>query len=759
MEIILVVGGVIALIIVGLLVLVARAHRKVPQGKALVRTGIGGVKIEYDSGLIVIPILHRVEEMDISLKTIEVHRAGAEGLICADNIRADIKVVFFVRVNKNKDDILEVAQTIGCSRASDPATLNNLFDAKFSEALKTVGRQFDFESLYSERNEFKKAILGIIGTDLNGYSLDDCAIDYLEQTPLKSLSPDNILDAEGIRKIEFITSKKAQETNKIRNERQQEIRQQDVATQEAILALNFQATDKIERNKRAETELIATQSAEGKIVSDLKAKETRLRQIQNEQEVLKAEGDKERDRITIDSNNQKTAAVEKERIETERLAEIEKKERIVGEIRYDKEKVLENKNREIQSVIKERKAEEKKTIEEEQRILELQQVSEATRAKQVAIIKAQEKAEGLAIEIKVQADTERVAAESQAQKMIIEANALKEKAIRDSEARKIEAEAQAAEEASIGLAEVQVLEARAEAAEKQGMVEARLMEQKAMAEAKSVELRADADRKKGLAEVDVKTANVEVRALEGNTEANIIERKGLAEANVTQQKGNAEAMTTEAKGMAEAKVTQQKGNADAITTEAKGMAEAKVIEQRLSAEAKGLSQKAEAMKLLDGVGRDHEEFKLRLEQQRQIKIAEIDANRAIAEAQSRVLAEAMRTAKIDIVGGETQFFESMMNSITRGKSIERTINSSQSLSQLKDSLLGTGDSPENLLAKVRDFMKTYNVTTESIKNLSIAGVLSRLYSLTSGDDQNLINQLIERAADFGLANQKAKDVL
>jgi hypothetical protein len=258
-----------------------------------------------------------------------------------------------------------------------------------------------------------------------------------------------------------------------------------------------------------------------------------------------------------------------------------------------------------------------------------------------------------------------------------------------------------------------------------------------MAEAKSVELRADADRKKGLAEVDVKTANVEVKALEGNTDAAIIERKGLAEANVTQQKGNA----------------------DAITTEAKGMAEAKVIEQRLSAEAKGLSQKAEAMKLLDGVGKDHEEFKLRLEQQRQIKIAEIDANRAIAEAQSRVLAEAMRTAKIDIVGGETQFFESMMNSITRGKAIERTISSSPSLSQLKDSLLGSGDTPENLLAKVRDFMKTYNVTTESIKNLSIAGVLSRLYSLTNGDDQNIINQLIERAADFGLANQKAKDVL
>ena len=40
--------------------------------------------------------------MDISVKRIEIYRHGTEGLICKDNIRADIKVAFFVRVNKNR---------------------------------------------------------------------------------------------------------------------------------------------------------------------------------------------------------------------------------------------------------------------------------------------------------------------------------------------------------------------------------------------------------------------------------------------------------------------------------------------------------------------------------------------------------------------------------------------------------------------------------------------------------------------------------
>ncbi len=736
MEVLIIAVGAVALFVVGLLVLVARAHRKVPQGKALVRTGIGGVKIEYDSGLIVIPILHRVEEMDISLKTIEVHRAGGDGLICKDNLRADIKVVFFVRVNKNKEDILEVAQTIGCSRASDPATLNNLFDAKFSEALKTVGRRFDFEALYSERDGFKKEILGIIGTDLNGYSLDDCAIDYLEQTPLRELKADNILDSEGIRKIQEITGKKAEETNFIIRNRDLKVRQQDVDAKEATLALDLKEREKIERQKRAIAEVEAIQNAEARMVSDTKAKETRLKQIENEQEVLKAEANKERERIIVTKNNEKTEVVETQRVDTERLAEIEKKERIVGEIRYDKERVLENKNREIQAVIKERKAEEKKTIEEEQRILELQIVSEADRNKQVTIIKAHEKAEALAIEIKVKADTERIAAEAQAQKMVIEANAMRDKAIRDSEARKIEAEAKAAEDATVGLAEAQVMEAKAQAMEKQGEAEAKVFQQKATAEAKSIELKADAERKKGLAEVDVKTANVQVKALEGDTDANIIERRGLAEA----------------------KVTGQKGQADATNIEQKGLAEAKIIEQRLSAEAKGLSQKAEAMKLLDGVGREHEEFKLRLDQERQIKIAEIEAQKAIAQAQATVLAEAMRNAKIDIVGGETQFFDSMLNAIQRGKSVERTITASPTLMQAKDALLGDG-SQGALLERVRQMMQTYGISSETVKNLSIATLLNRLYTLSKGNDQNIISTLIEQATTLGLSNTAAKDLI
>jgi flotillin len=168
-------GGIVALMI--------KCLRKVEQGSAIIRNGMGGTKVSFDRN-IVIPILHIVESMDISVKRIEIDRSGEDGLICKDNIRADIKVAFFVRVNKEIEDVKRVAQFLGCKRASDEVALRTVFEPKFSEALKTVGKQFDFVELYNSREKFREQILRIIGTDLNGYVLDDAAIDYLEQTDL-----------------------------------------------------------------------------------------------------------------------------------------------------------------------------------------------------------------------------------------------------------------------------------------------------------------------------------------------------------------------------------------------------------------------------------------------------------------------------------------------------------------------------------------------------------------------------------------------
>ncbi len=136
-----------ALLFVALLLLIvfSRLFRKVEQGKALIVSQTRKVDVTF-TGQIVLPVLHKAEVMDISVKTIEITRTGREGLICRDNIRADIRISFFVRVNKTVEDVIKVAQAVGTARASDRDTLQD-------------------------------QIIELIGVDLNGYHLEDAAID------------------------------------------------------------------------------------------------------------------------------------------------------------------------------------------------------------------------------------------------------------------------------------------------------------------------------------------------------------------------------------------------------------------------------------------------------------------------------------------------------------------------------------------------------------------------------------------------------
>jgi uncharacterized membrane protein YqiK len=231
---VLVVVGIIAFLLFGLLALVARFYRQVDQGRALVINTMRSDPVVAFTGAVVYPIINRAETMDLSVKTIDIDRRGKEGLICNDNIRADINVTFFVRVNKTVDDVLKVAQSIGCARASDPAALEELFTAKFAEALKTVGKHFNFEELYTKRDDFKDKIIEVIGKDLNGFILDDAAIDYLEQTPLEHLDKDNIMDADGIRKITDLTVIQNVKTNELRQKERMEMGSQNLNADEAL---------------------------------------------------------------------------------------------------------------------------------------------------------------------------------------------------------------------------------------------------------------------------------------------------------------------------------------------------------------------------------------------------------------------------------------------------------------------------------------------------------------------------------------------
>jgi uncharacterized membrane protein YqiK len=581
MDVITVGAGVLLAVLslagLGFVVLVTRLFRKVPQGKALIISKVRRVDVTF-TGAVVLPVLHKAEVMDISVKTIDIERTGREGLICRDNIRADIRITFFVRVNKTAEDVVKVAQAIGTGRASDRETLQELFNAKFSEALKTVGKQLDFVDLYTKREEFRDRIIRVIGTDLNGYSLEDAAIDFLEQTPMTRLDPANILDAQGIRKITELTTIEHVHTNEFQRTEEKEITRQNVEAREAILELERRQAD-AEIRQRREVEIVrAREEAE---IARVQAEE-RLRaqaaHLRTDEHLGVQKENQAREIAVAAKNRERVIAIESERIEKDRLLEVVGREREVQLSSIARDKEVEAEKRAIADVVRERIAVEKTVAEQEEAIKRLRTVEEAERTRQAVVIQAEAEAqEKLVKDIKAAEAAEQAAAHKAREAMVL-AQARRDAAELDAAAMTRRAEGVRAETAAPGLAAVQVREREADAVEKVGRAEA-------IVAAEQARVAADA------------------------------------------------------------------------------------VRDRMKAEAEGLTDKAAAMAALDEASRQHEEYRLRMEFDKQVRLAGIEAQRKVAEAQAAVLSAALQNADVNIVGGEG-VFDRVAGAISLGKSVD-----------------------------------------------------------------------------------------
>ncbi|CAL9498154.1 flotillin family protein [Streptomyces sp. G3] len=665
MEVIGVLAVVCVLLIVIVLFGVSRLFRKVEQGKALIVSKMRKVDVTF-TGQVVLPVLHKAEVMDISVKTIEITRAGKEGLICRDNIRADIRISFFVKVNKTVEDVVKVAQAVGTARASDRDTLQELFHAKFSEALKTVGKQMDFTDLYTKREELRYRIIEVIGVDLSGYHLEDAAIDYLEQTPLTQLDPANVLDAQGIRKITELTAVEHVRTNEARRTEEKEITRQNVDAREAVLELERRQADAEIKQKREIDTTRAREEAETARVVEEERLRAQTAFLRTEEQLGVQRENQAREVAVAAKNRERVIAVENERIEKDRMLEAIGRERETELTRIAAEKEVEAEKRDIAEVIRERVAVDRTVAEQEESIKKLRAVEEAERNRQAVVI----------------------AAEAEAQERLV-------KDIKAAEAAEAAATHRAAEELTMA-------EARLKSADLEAQAKLRMAE--------GIQAEAAAA---GLAAVQVR-----------DKEADVIEKAGRAEAEATEAR-----MRAEAEG-----------------ARAKALAEAEAIGGKLKAEAAGLTEKAAAMAALDDASRGHEEYRLRLEAEKDIRLAGLDVQRQVAEAQATVLATGLENADIDIVGGDSVFFDRLVSSVALGKGVDGFVKHSETAQALAGPWLDGSSSFTDDLTRVLG-----SFSTSDVQNLTVSALLMKLMK-SGGTDAGQVQRLLDRAGELGLAD-------
>lgn len=691
--------------------------RKIQPGRAGVKTGWGGIKVAFD-WMVRMPMVQTYHIVDISVKKLEISRKGKDGLVCKDNIRADISVAFYIRVDATEESVRKVAQMLTPERVSDVGQLRELFEAKFSEALKTAGKQMEFHELFTERIKFRDQIQATIGKDLDGFLLQDVAIDYLEQTPLDQHDPDNVLDSEGIKKITEITQRERVLANEHSQRAEVQIAKENADADIARREQTRRNEEDTARQTRAITEVKANEEAEARKVIEGRRQEVEAKRLEVDEAIRLRTEDMNR------AVQEREYTVKKERQRLDQEAQQEGEE---ARVRRERTVALADMDKQIKvsdaAVEVERKraivvAEQKAVVQQEEEKLNIEAKMTADRVREVTLIEAEMNAKKEQVEKVVAAEAQKEAdrhlAEAEKIKTVTAADAAREAALREAERLQTLADAEA-----------RASEKQRHAAEEQ---------------AQGIAAQESA---KGLAEAKVITA----KAAAKKVDAEAVKEIGFAEAEVLKAKGAVTADVTEKQAQAEAEGVKDKELASAAGIEARGLAEAKAIEE-----------KARAMKLLHDAGQQHEEFRLKLAKERDVELAAIRVQQQIAEAHSRIVSEALKNARIDIVGGESDFFEKVVRAVGHGKAVDRLIGSSSTLAEIKSTFFN-GDS-EHFKKQLRQWIKDFGITSEDLKNLTISTLLAKLIASTSDASvQSLIKSAQTAARESGLSDAPAAAVI
>ena len=152
------------------------------------------------------------------------------------------------------------------------------------------------------------------------------------------------------------------------------------------------------------------------------------------------------------------------------------------------------------------------------------------------------------------------------------------------------------------------------------------------------------------------------------------------------------------------------------------------------------------MAALDDASRGHEEYRLRLEAEKDIRLAGLDVQRQVAEAQATVLATGLENADINIVGGDSVFFDRLVSSIALGKGVDGFVQHSETAQALAKPWLDGTSSFTDDLGRILG-----SVSTADVQNLTVSALLMKLMK-TGGANAGQLQQLLDKAGELGLAD-------
>ena len=477
---------------------ILRGYTKTPPNRAFVRTGGLGKatappKVVMNGGGWVFRTIHELTWVQLNTMAIEIERTGETALLTIDPQYADIKVIFYIKVNPTIEGIVDAARTIG-GKQVDGIAVKELVDAKLDGALRDVAATFTLMSLHQEREKFIEEVQNRLKTDLeeNGLMLESVSILTLRAARQGSFGTDDVFGAQVARANAQVIQQALRERNDIERRTEIEMKQRDTDTARQRLDLDrdlalaaatqerevrtMEATEKAQADKQVFEELQKSEQAriaKERAVALLEIEKDQELSIQEERKMQEVMATELTRRQTLELSDQQRqialvhAEQEREHAEQERLLVLAKREEAAQAVKTVEATQQAQREATISIIQAEREAQ-KAMIEQKNRV-------------EMDALSKQRHAEAEAAALKARAAAEAEAALKQAETVRTQAQA-------ETEAEKLRAEASKAKASAAGLAEADVLQAKAEAA----MREADAVRARGLAEAEGAKAKAEA---------------------------------------------------------------------------------------------------------------------------------------------------------------------------------------------------------------------------------------------------------------------------
>ena len=426
--------GIVAVAVVLILICILSTWRKVPADKAAIVTGLGRAKVITGGGVMVIPILQRIDYVTLENMSFDVNM---QGTLTADAVPIEANGTVVVKIKNDEAMIRSAVEQFNCGREEE--TKSHIVDTARDVCegrLREIIADMTAEQLYKDRKTFSERVKEVAEDQLAELGLE------LKSFTIKGISDQNGY-FEALSKPQIAAVK----------------RDAEIAEAEAVKESMIKTSEATRAGEQARLE------AEARMAESKKEADIKKLNFERERQTTQAISDAA---YSIQQN-----VTQKDITNAEMDANVLKEQRTreVREAEIQIQIVAEQKNIELAKKRAERK---------EAELLEtVVKPSEAEKQR------AQLSAEAQKIAAIMQAQA---AAEAKKLDAAAEAEAMKLAAAAEAEAKKLDAAAQAERIKQEGLAQAEITarqgQAQAEAVKQVGLAEAEALEKKAEALAK-----------------------------------------------------------------------------------------------------------------------------------------------------------------------------------------------------------------------------------------------------------------------------------